>query len=56
METKLAVRDVMTRTVVTATPDMSAAEAGKKMVANRVGNIIMGNQSASSLKVIWSRK
>jgi signal-transduction protein with cAMP-binding, CBS, and nucleotidyltransferase domain len=41
METKLAVRDVMTRTVVTATPDMSAAEAGKKMVANRVGNIII---------------
>jgi CBS domain-containing protein len=41
METRLAVRDVMTRTVVTATPDMSAAEAGKKMVENRVGNIII---------------
>jgi len=31
----------MTRTVVTAPPDMSAAEAGKKMVENRVGNIII---------------
>ena len=41
METRLAVRDVMTRTVVTATPDMSAAEAGKQMVENRVGNIII---------------
>ena len=41
METRLAVRDVMTRTVVTATPDMSAAEAGKKMVENRVGNILI---------------
>jgi CBS domain-containing protein len=41
METRLAVRDVMTRTVVTATPDMSAAEAGKKMVENRVGNVII---------------
>ena len=41
METRLAVRDVMTRTVVTATPDMSAAEAGKKMVENQVGNIII---------------
>jgi len=41
METRLAVKDVMTRTVVTATPDMSAAEAGKKMVENRVGNIII---------------
>jgi len=41
METRLAVRDVMTRTVVTATPDMSAAEAGKKMVENKVGNIII---------------
>ncbi len=41
METRLAVRDVMTRTVVTAPPDMSAAEAGKKMVENRVGNIII---------------
>ena len=41
METKLAVRDVMTRTVVTATPDMSAAQAGKKMVENRVGSIII---------------
>ncbi|MDD1726096.1 MAG: CBS domain-containing protein [Euryarchaeota archaeon] len=41
METRLAVRDVMTKTVVTATPDMSAAEAGKKMVENRVGNIII---------------
>ncbi|MGZ5502332.1 MAG: CBS domain-containing protein [Halobacteriota archaeon] len=41
METRLAVRDVMTRTVVTATPAMSAAEAGKKMVENRVGNILI---------------
>ncbi|MEI7826901.1 MAG: CBS domain-containing protein [Euryarchaeota archaeon] len=41
METRLAVRDVMTRTVVTATPDMSAAQAGKKMVENRVGSIII---------------
>jgi len=41
METKLAVRDVMTRTVVTATPDMSAAQAGKKMVENRVGSVII---------------
>jgi CBS domain-containing protein len=41
METRLAVRDVMTRTVVTAPPDMSAAEAGKKMVENRVGNVII---------------
>jgi CBS domain-containing protein len=41
METRLAVRDVMTRTVVTAAPDMSAAEAGKKMVENRVGNVII---------------
>ena len=41
METRLAVRDVMTKTVVTATPDMSAAEAGKKMVENQVGNIII---------------
>jgi CBS domain-containing protein len=41
METKLAVRDVMTRTVVTATPDMSAAQAGKKMVENRVGSVIV---------------
>jgi CBS domain-containing protein len=41
METRLAVRDVMTRTVVTATPDMSAAEAGKKMVENRVGNVLI---------------
>jgi CBS domain-containing protein len=41
METRLAVRDVMTRTVVTATPDMSAAEAGKKMVETRVGNILI---------------
>jgi len=41
METRLAVRDVMTRTVVTAPPDMSAAEAGKKMVENRVGNILI---------------
>jgi CBS domain-containing protein len=41
METKLAVRDVMTRTVVTATPDMNAAQAGKKMVENRVGSVII---------------
>lgn len=41
METRLAVRDVMTRTVVTAPPDMSAAQAGKKMVENRVGSIII---------------
>jgi CBS domain-containing protein len=41
METRLAVRDVMTKTVVTAPPDMSAAEAGKKMVENRVGNVII---------------
>ena len=41
METRLAVRDVMTRTVVTAPPGMSAAEAGKKMVENRVGNVII---------------
>ena len=41
METRLAVRDVMTRTVVTATPDMSAAQAGKKMVENRVGSVII---------------
>jgi len=41
METRLAVRDVMTKTVVTATPDMSAAQAGKKMVENRVGSIII---------------
>ncbi len=41
METRLAVRDVMTRTVVTAPPDMSAAEAGRKMVENRVGNVII---------------
>jgi CBS domain-containing protein len=41
METRLAVRDVMTRTVVTAPPDMTAAQAGKKMVENRVGSIIV---------------
>jgi CBS domain-containing protein len=41
METRLAVRDVMTKTVVTAPPDISAAEAGKKMVENRVGNVII---------------
>jgi len=41
METRLAVRDVMTRTVVTATPEMTAAQAGKKMVENRVGSIII---------------
>lgn len=41
METRLAVRDVMTRTVVTATPDMSAAQAGKKMVENGVGSVII---------------
>jgi CBS domain-containing protein len=41
METRLAVRDVMTKTVVTATPDMSAAQAGKKMVENRVGSVII---------------
>jgi CBS domain-containing protein len=41
METRLAVRDVMTKNVVTAPPDMSAAEAGKKMVENRVGNVII---------------
>jgi len=41
METRLAVRDVMTRTVVTATPDMTAAQAGKKMVEERVGSIII---------------
>lgn len=41
METRLAVRDVMTRTVVTAPPHMTAAQAGKKMVENRVGSIIV---------------
>ena len=41
METRLAVRDVMTRTVVTATPEMTAAQAGKKMVEKRVGSIII---------------
>ena len=41
METRLAVRDVMTRTVVTAPPDTTAAQAGKQMVENRVGSIIV---------------
>jgi signal-transduction protein with cAMP-binding, CBS, and nucleotidyltransferase domain len=31
----------MTRTVVTATPEMTAAQAGKKMVEKRVGSIII---------------
>ena len=41
METRLAVKDVMTRTVVTAPPEMSAAQAGKKMVENKVDSIII---------------
>jgi len=41
METKLPVRDVMTRDVVTASPEMTAAQAGKKMVEHRVGSVII---------------
>ena len=41
METKLPVRDVMTRNVVTASPEMTAAQAGKKMVEYRVGSVII---------------
>ncbi len=31
----------MTRTVITATPDMTAAQAGKRMVEHKVGSIII---------------
>ncbi len=41
IETRFAVRDIMTRTVVTATPDMTAAQAGKRMVKHKVGSIII---------------
>jgi CBS domain-containing protein len=41
METKLPVRDVMTRDVVTASPKMTAAQAGKKMVEHKVGSVII---------------
>ncbi len=41
IETRLAVRDIMTRTVITATPDMTAAQAGKRMVEHKVGSIIV---------------
>jgi CBS domain-containing protein len=41
METKLPVRDVMTRNVVTASPEMTAAQAGKKMVEHKVGSVII---------------
>ncbi len=41
METKLPVRDVMTRDVVTASPKTTAAQAGKKMVEHKVGSVII---------------
>ncbi len=41
IETRVAVRDIMTRTVVTATPDMTAAQAGKQMVEHKVGSVII---------------
>jgi len=41
IETRLAVRDIMTRTVITATPDMTAAQAGKRMVEHKVGSVII---------------
>ena len=41
METKLPVRDVMTQDVVTASPEMTAAQAGKKMVEHKVGSVII---------------
>ena len=41
IETRLAVRDIMTRTVITASPDMTAAQAGKRMVEHKVGSVII---------------
>ncbi len=41
IETRLAVRDVMTRTVITATPDTTAAQAGKQMVEHKIGSVII---------------
>ncbi len=41
IDTRFSVRDVMTRTVITATPDTTAAQAGKRMVEHKVGSVIV---------------
>jgi len=41
METRMPVREIMTKDVITAESDMKASDAGKKMIAHNVGTLII---------------
>ena len=41
MDTRIPVREIMTKKVVTAEGDMRAPDAGKKMIAHNIGSLIV---------------
>ncbi|HIH36437.1 MAG TPA: CBS domain-containing protein [Methanocellales archaeon] len=41
METKMSVREIMTREVITAEKDMKASEAGERMIKQKIGSLIV---------------